>query len=53
MTIEEFKKKYGTEGVNAVIRDLASRLELSSYYAKEVESICADLKSMLEEKKGN
>lgn len=47
MTLEELRKKYGTDGIGLVLRDLASRQRLSQFYAKEVETIIADIESVM------
>mgnify|MGYP001580773494 CR=1 FL=1 len=47
MTLEELKTKYGTHGISMVVRDLASRHTFTPGYAKEIETMLADLESVL------
>ena len=47
MTLEEFRKKYGTESVQLIIASLASRCQLSPHMVAVIDELRADLNALL------
>lgn len=50
MTLEEFKKKYGTETVNLMINHLLARVHMSEFALKEYSELKKDITLLLTSK---
>ena len=49
MTLGEFRKKYGTNGVSEIINYLIEHIPLSEASQKDFKQLAADIKSLLQE----